>query len=124
MNLIYIYITIFLTVYSQLIIKWKMAGIGPLPEILMQRIIFLMQLFLNPWILSVIVASVLALLSWMTAMTKLPLSYAYPYTTLSLVMVMIFGICVFNEQFTWYKFFGSALIIMGVFVISQTSSAN
>jgi len=46
-------------------------------------------LLLNPWIISGLAAALLASVTWMAAMTRLPLSHAYPFTTLAFVLVML-----------------------------------
>jgi len=78
MGLVYVFLTILLTVYGQLIIKWQVMNAGQFPTNNFDKAIFLFHLLLNPWVISALIAVFLAPLSWIVAMTKLELSYAYP----------------------------------------------
>jgi multidrug transporter EmrE-like cation transporter len=119
MGYTYIFGTILFTVYGQLIIKWQMAKTNPLPHIFGEKIIFLLQMFLNPWILSAFLSAFLASLCWMAAITKFELSHAYPFMSLSFVFVLVLSGFLFQESITLPKLFGVLLIITGVIVGAQ-----
>lgn len=117
MGYLYILSTITFTVYGQLIIKWVMDKQGGLPESFWDKIMFLLQLFLNPWILSGFLAAFLAALSWMAAMTKFDISYAYPFMSLSFVLVFILSVFLFGEPISTQKVIGFSLIVLGILVM-------
>lgn len=95
---LYIFGTIFFTVYGQLVIKWRIPNYGHLPEATLEKLIFLLKLFLDPFILSGFVSAFVASLCWMAAMTKFELSYAYPFMGLTFVVVFISSVFfVFRE---------------------------
>jgi len=119
MNYIYILLTIFLTVYGQIIIKWQVNMAGTFPDQAIEKIFFIGRLLLNPWIISSFLAAFLASLSWMAAMTKFPLSFAYPFTSLSFVLVMFLSFFFFYEPITIPKALGMGLIITGIVIGSQ-----
>src|SRR5699024_12209791 len=96
MGYLYIICTILFTVYGQLVLKWKINDYGSLPAAFLDKITFLMQLFLNPWILSGLLAAFLEALSWMAAMTKFEISYDYPFMSLSFVLFFIFFVFFFE----------------------------
>ena len=112
----YILITIFLTVYGQLIIKWQIAKAGPLPHAFSEKTFFLLQMFLNLWILSAFLSAFVASLSWMAAMTKFDLSYACPFMSLSFVFVLVLSGFFFHEAVTLPKLLGVLLIMAGIIV--------
>ena len=116
MSFLYIFGTIFLTVYGQLIIKWKMSEAGPLPQTFIAKVIFLTNMMLNPWIISSFTAALIAALCWMAAMTKFDLSYAYPFMSLSFVFVLILSGILFHEPITPLKVIGLGFIIAGIFL--------
>jgi multidrug transporter EmrE-like cation transporter len=116
---VYVYLTVVFTVCCQLIIKWRMNGAGHLPESLSGKVSFMLVLFFDPWILSGIFSALLAALAWMAAMTKLDLSHAYPFTSLSFVLVLISSNLLFGEPITLAKVAGLVLIIAGIVVGSQ-----
>jgi multidrug transporter EmrE-like cation transporter len=119
MSYFYIFMTVFFTVYGQFVIKWQVSQVSALPLSLFSKFIFFFQLITNPWIFSGLFAAFLGSLTWMAALTKLPLGYAYPFTSLSFVIVVLFSGIFFNEVVTPLKLIGVALVILGVAVGSQ-----
>ena len=116
---IYIFLTVLLTVYGQLIFKWQITLIGALPSSLSDKITFFLRLFLNPWIISSFLAAVVASLTWAAALTKFELSYAYPFTSLAFVLVFILSAIFFHETMSAPKIIGIVLIVIGVIVVSR-----
>ncbi|MEO6430616.1 MAG: hypothetical protein ABIO50_02540, partial [Nitrosospira sp.] len=57
---IYILMTLLFTVYGQLVLKWQMGQAGGMPEGGFDKILYLLQQFLNPWIMSGFFAAFLA----------------------------------------------------------------
>lgn len=108
--------TILLTVYGQFVIKWQVLMAGALPADLYGRVAFMLALLANPWILSALLAAFGASLCWMLAMTKLPLSHAYPYIALSFVLIVLGGAWLFSEPLSVYRLVGVAFIALGVIV--------
>lgn len=119
MSYVYIAITIFLTVYGQIVIKWQAALAGALPAGGGDKLLFLLRLVLNPWVASGLFAAFLASLTWMAAMTKMPLSHAYPFMSLAFVLVMFLSAFFFHEPLTWPKAIGMVCIVTGIVVGSQ-----
>jgi multidrug transporter EmrE-like cation transporter len=117
---LYIALTVIFTVYGQIVIKWQAVQAGQLPSGNVEKIWFLLRLvFLNPWVMSGLFAAFLASLTWMAAMTKLPLSHAYPFVSLSFVLVVLSGAIFFHEPLTWPKIIGMVCIVVGIVVGSQ-----
>lgn len=119
MSYIYVLCTIILTVYGQLIIKWRVIEAGALPENGGEKLCFLLQLLFSPWIVSAFLAALLASVTWIAAMTKLQLSHAYPFMSLAFILVMLFSSWLFNETITTPKLVGATLVILGLIVGAQ-----
>jgi multidrug transporter EmrE-like cation transporter len=110
--------TVLFTVYGQLILKWRLASYGPLPEQFLDKGFFLFRLFLDPFILSGFFAAFIASLFWMAAMTKADLSFAYPIISAGLVILTTTAsILLLGESITPFKALGIALIVCGVIVM-------
>lgn len=120
MNFLYIFGTIFFTVYGQLILKWRIVKYGALPEILTDKLLFLLKLLFDPFILSGFVSAFVASLFWMAAMTKFELSYAYPFMSGAFVLVFLLSVLFFNEAVTWQKLIGLAFIVSGIIITSRS----
>jgi multidrug transporter EmrE-like cation transporter len=112
----YVFLTILLGVYGQLMIKWQINSAGALPATTIEKIIHISKLMLNPWILSSFAAAFIASISWMFAMSKVQLSYAYPFLSLTFVLIFIFSVMFFDEPLTWQKVVGLMFVIMGLCV--------
>ncbi|MFG6120686.1 EamA family transporter [Thalassobacillus devorans] len=120
MGYFYIFSTILFTVYGQLILKWRIEKYGSLPEELKDKIVFLFQLLLDPLILSGFLSAFVASIFWMAAMTKFNISYAYPFMSLSFVLVFLLSVVMFGEPVTPQKVIGLGLIVLGIIVTSQS----
>lgn len=119
MNYIYIALTIILTVFGQIAIKMQVAKAGALPVDATEKLWFLVRLLLNPWIIAAFAAAFLASVAWMGALTKFPLSHAYPFMSLCFVFVLGLSAWLFNEPLTLPRVAGVALICIGTIVASQ-----
>ncbi|MDE1264190.1 hypothetical protein [Vibrio aestuarianus] len=114
---IYIFSMIFFTVYSQLIIKWKSSLLSDLPIANLDKMIFIIKVLLNPWIISSVMATLFAGISWMLAMSKFEIGYAYPWVSLNFVLMLLFGFLLFGEQLTISKVIGTLIIIFGITIL-------
>lgn len=115
----YVFATVALTVYGQLVLKWRIADLGAMPPGFREKIVWLVALCFEPWIFSGFVAAFFAALAWMAALTRFDLSYAYPFTSLSFVLVLILSAGLLNESLNAYKVLGVALIVVGTIVASR-----
>jgi multidrug transporter EmrE-like cation transporter len=119
MSYVYVLLTVALTVYGQIVIKWQVLKAGALPEALPDKIAFLWLLLINPWVISAYAAALLASVFWMAAMTKMQLSHAYPFMSLAFILVILFSALLFNESINSFKIVGAALVILGLVIGSQ-----
>ena len=113
---IYIFGTLFFTVYGQIVLKWRLNELGQLPNGSAAKFKFLFYALFDPYIFSGFVSAFIASLFWMAAMTKFEITKAYPFMSLAPALVFIVGVLFLGEVFTWGKVFGLLLIIIGVIV--------
>jgi drug/metabolite transporter (DMT)-like permease len=109
-------VTVVMTIYGQLVIKWQVMRHGHLPAGLGEKAVFLASLLLNPWVLSALAGAFVAALAWMAALSKLELSQAYPFTATSFVAVLVLSAILFGESLTSAKIAGVVLIAAGLVV--------
>ena len=112
---------ILLTVYGQLILKWRMDQVGAMPSGFLPGLRHLLLLLLDPFVVSSFAAAFVASLAWMAAMTRFELSYAYPFTSLNFVLVLALSVWLLDEQLNLYKVAGVALIVLGTVVAAAGS---
>ena len=120
-NHFYILLSIFLGVVSQLIIKWKMSEFSfKDSDTIYDKFSFAFSMLFDPYIVISLILTLLAGLAWMIAMTKFDISYAYPYTILGFVLILIFSAFLFDEPITWQKMVGLVFITIGLLISSQS----
>jgi multidrug transporter EmrE-like cation transporter len=119
MSYVYVFLTIVLIVYGQLVIKWQVAAAGAFPAAPSDKILFLARLLVNPWIMSALAAALAGAIAWMAALTKLDLSHAYPFMSLGFVLVLLGSAWLFHEPVTVPKVVGLALVCAGIIIGSQ-----
>ena len=119
MEHIYIFLPILLTVYGQLVIKWQVKSAGVFPSETLDKIWFILGLLLNPWVISCFATAFLSALAWMAAMTKFTLGYAYPFMSLSFVLVVGLSAVFFHDSITVPKVVGITLIVAGIIIGSR-----
>ena len=110
---LYVAATVLLTVYGQMILKVRIAKYGAFPADTYERLKFLLMLFSDPFILSGFIAAFFASLTWMAAMTKFDISYAYPFMSLNFVLVLLLSGLMLREPVTLAKLCGVLLIVLG-----------
>ena len=59
-----------------------------------------------------------ATLFWLFILQKVPLSIAYPFTALAMVIIPILSIFLFQEKLSLNYWIGATLIVIGIFIIS------
>lgn len=118
MGYFFVALTIVFTVYGQLAIKWQM-GRQQLPDSSTEKITFLLMQLLNPWIASGFASAFVAALCWMAAMTKLPISQAYPWMSLSFVLVIFVSSLLLGEELTVNRIAGALVILVGLAIVSR-----
>ena len=121
MGYVYILLTILFTVYGQLVIKWQVSRAGAMPAAAGAKALFLLHLIVNLWVISGFVAALIAALAWMAALTKFNLSFAYPFMSLSFILVMFASALFLREPLTVWKLVGMALLVLGMVISSRSA---
>lgn len=118
----WIFLTVALATYSQLVMKWQMSAVGPLPSGIGDKFVALFHAALNPWVFSALVATFMSGVCWMVTLTKFDLSYAFPFTALNFMVMYLAGILVFGEQASTAKLIGTIAVLSGVMLIVLSGS--
>lgn len=117
----FVFVTIVFTVVGQVLIKWQAMYAGSLPLSWPNRFTFFFRLLLNPWIIAGLLSAVVAAFAWILAMTRLPLSVAYPFVSLTYPLVFCLGWLLFGESLSGWRILGVLFILVGVAVIGINS---
>ena len=119
---LYLAATVVLAVYSQLVMKWRISGRFAgmtIPSGIWPKIIALITVLFDPFVFSGLMATFISGLCWMATMSKLEISYAYPFTSLGFVAVVLLSAPLFGESLNAWRIVGVAIIVIGVTVASQ-----
>ena len=71
-----------------------------------------------PYFCIALLVYALATFYWLYLLQKIPLSIAYPFTALAMVIIPVLSIIIFNEKLSLSYWMGAILIVAGICVIS------
>lgn len=117
MKIVLILSSVLLNCLAQLLIKKGMIQVGEISII--QFTDNFIKIVTNIWLWFAIVSLGLSLLLWVIVLSKVDVSYAYPFTSLGFVFLLILGKLCFNETISLLKITGIIVIIIGVLIISK-----
>lgn len=119
MGFVLLAVTIVLTVGGQLLFKWQVDSLPDFPPDWLGRVWMLAKFILRPWVVVALAMAFSASIAWIGVLGQFELSYAYPFTSLSFVFVLILSAVIFQEAITPPKVIGILLIALGVIVSSR-----
>ncbi len=112
--------TILFTVFGQLIIKWRVSQLEPFPAGEASKLMHAFFLVFDPFIFAGIFAAFLASITWIAAVSRMELSFAYPFIALNFMLVILFSVFLFNESLTPFKILGMIFIMLGIFFTAKS----
>ncbi len=115
-----IVISVMLGVVGQLMLKQGMTVIGPQSLSPDKVPTILWRIATSPWVVLGLLIYVSATFFWLIALSRVELSYAYPFASLSYVVMIGASWRLMGESPSLPRLGGVALICLGVIVISQT----
>ncbi len=78
-----------------------------------------LALFFDPLFYLVCVVFIGQVGTWTAVLSRLPLTTAYPFGSLSLITLLASAVILFGEKITSGNIIGTAIIILGAYVIAQ-----
>ena len=107
-----------LTAFAQLALKLSSTRhVTPAESSALLR--SLIEQFMNPWTIAGMVAYGLSFVLWILALREVPLTIAYPFMGLTLVLVAILGVVVLGETLSVAKLGGMGLVCAGLVLIAR-----
>lgn len=77
-------------------------------------------IFTNLWLWLAMFCYATSILLWMSVLSKVEVSFAYPFLSVGYVVAAIAGYCLFNENLSPLRIIGIIVICIGVILISQS----
>ena len=107
------------TTASQLIIRWSVGAPG-MTVADGGRLGFVLSLLAMPWVWVAFVCTFLAGVSWMLTLSRLELTYAFPFTGVTFLLILLAGAFVFGEAVSLGRIVGTLLVVIGLIVVVRT----
>lgn len=118
--IVYILISVFSGATGQILLKKGMSSMGPLTLSMEQLFNILWRVGTNPYVVIGLAIYVAGTVFWLAALSRVDLSYAYPFASLSYVVMLTASWQLFNENITPMRLLGSLVVCLGVFLISRS----
>jgi len=118
MNIILILLSVLLNCAAQLLIRKGMLVEG---EVGMQNMLsHVGSMITNVWLWGAMICYALSIFLWMSVLSKVEVSYAYPFLSVGYVVSAIAGYALFNENLSPIRIAGIIVICIGVILISRS----
>ena len=116
----YILVSVVLGATGQILLKKGMGGMGPLTLSAGQLGSILWRIATNPYVVIGLGIYVCGTLFWLMALSRVDLSYAYPFASLSYVVMLVASWQLFSENISPLRLAGTLVVCLGVFLISRS----
>ena len=118
MNIILILLSVLLNCAAQLLIRKGMLIEG---EVGMQNMLsHVGSMITNIWLWGAMICYALSIFLWMSVLSKVEVSYAYPFLSVGYVVSAVAGYALFNENLSPIRIAGIIVICIGVILISRS----
>ena len=118
--LIWILISVLLSAFSQILLKAGMVS----PAV--RKVLFtgaplgiVITIASTPIIILGFLCFGLSLLIWLTILSRIPLSTAYPFVALGIAVTVVAGVTLFGETLSFQKVAGVILILVGILTVAS-----
>ena len=74
----------------------------------------------SPWVLLGLVVFGVSAIAWLTALSRVPLSVAYPFNALGYLVILTASIVVLHERANVMTWVGSFLVVSGLLIVVLT----
>ncbi len=118
-DILAIFISIFLAVVGQLLLKMGMLRVGKFSFNISTLVHQYARILLNPFVIAGLFAFFISMLIWLYVLSRMELSFAYPFVALNYVLILFGSYFLLKETITLYKMIGVVVIIIGVYLVAR-----
>ncbi|OEU84549.1 MAG: hypothetical protein BA873_13910 [Desulfobulbaceae bacterium C00003063] len=115
----FILIAVTIGIIGQLLVKLGLNRLGNL-DFSVGFIETYLRILLSPLVILGTLTYVASAFIWVYALTKVDLSFAYPFVALSYVLILLFSWLFLGENIPFIRWVGLLIICFGVFLISKS----
>jgi drug/metabolite transporter (DMT)-like permease len=120
LTIVYILISVLAGAIGQVLLKKGMGSMGPLTLTANQLGSILWHIGTNPYVIIGLAIYVSGTVFWLVTLSRVDLSYAYPFASLSYVVMLAASWLLFSENITSLRLLGTLVVCAGVFLISRS----
>ncbi len=113
-----ILISVIFSIVGQLILKRGMSDLGPVSLTGRNILDTVWAIALNPYVIVGMIIFVTSFLLWLVGLSRVPLSYAYPFISLSYVVILAASYFLLGEPISLLRLLGVVVICAGVIVVA------
>ena len=118
--IVYILISVLAGGVGQVILKKGMGAMGPLTLSVSELGSILWRMATSPYVVIGLGIYALGTILWLTALSRIDLSYAYPFASLGYVIMLFASWQLFHENISLLRLVGCVIVVLGVVLISRT----
>ncbi len=107
-----------LGVAGQLALKIGMTRLGPVSLAGQGKLGLLFSIATNWYVVGGLITYGVGVFFWLIALSRAPLSYAYPFASLSYVLITLASFFILREKITLLRVAGVVLICLGVLIVA------
>lgn len=120
----FILFTVFTNAAAQIMLKYGMLSIGDLSSLSDNILLKVFQIVFTPFVFLGLCTFVISMASHLYVLSKVELSFAYPFLSLAYVAVAVYAYFGFQEDLNVLRVIGIAFICVGTLFIAHGGSAT
>lgn len=120
LSLTYILISVSGAAVGQLLLKRGMSLMGPITLEWSGLITVLLGVATNPFVIAGLIVYGVSTVFWLTALSRVELSLAYPFVSLGYIIMLLGAWQLFDEDLNAARLIGTAVVVVGLILISRS----
>ena len=122
-NLIFIITSVLLNALAQILLKAGMKNFSNI-DLKNNVIQTFISIAINPYIICGFISYGISILLWLWVLSKVDVSYAYPFQALGYIVVTILAWLIFQENINLTRIIALIFITLGLIILALTARAN
>lgn len=116
----YILVAVAASAVGQILLKKGMTSMGPLTLTPGQLVNVVWGIATNPYVVIGLIIYVGGTLFWLVALSRVALSFAYPFASISYIVMLLASWWLFKEDISLIRIIGTVVVGLGVLIISRS----
>jgi len=113
--------TVFTNFASQVMLKKGMTDLPKFELSVLSLVSNTFNIVFNPWVFFGLLMMVVSMGSHLVVLSRVEISFAYPFLGLSFVLVSLWGYYILGEDISFLRILGVVFICLGVLLIARST---